>query len=413
MKQPHVSVVIVSRHRPEALILCLRAVARLDYASYEVVVVADRAGLAAVARSPFADKIKTVAFDEANISAARNRGIAVAAGTIIAFLDDDAIPEPRWLSHLIAPFVDRKIAATGGFVRGRNGISFQWKGRITDLTGQSYPVDVHPTVPTALTPPAGWAIKTEGTNMAVRRGVLAGLGGFDPAFQFFLDETDLNVRLAHAGHATAIVPLAQVHHGFSASATRRQDRAVRDLFQIAASTMVFLRKHCPEHRHQTVLAAAFAEQRKRLDAQLTSGLQEPRDVRYLLRSWRKGVEDGQARRLTDSLPLPPAHQAFLPYLPRLQNQSLVLSGHWSKARSLRIKAAKAAKEGALVSLFLFSYSHAFHRVMFRSAGYWEQTGGLWGRSDRDKRPIRVWSMQERVAHEMDRVGAARYGKKEV
>jgi len=60
--------------------------------------------------------------------------------------------------------------------------------------------------------------------MAVRRSVLADLGGFDPRFRFYLDETDLNLRLAARGLYTALVPLAQVHHGFHASARRRKDR---------------------------------------------------------------------------------------------------------------------------------------------------------------------------------------------
>ncbi|MCB2152739.1 MAG: glycosyltransferase, partial [Rhodobacteraceae bacterium] len=58
---------------------------------------------------------------------ARNLGLAAAAGEIVAFIDDDAVPEPRWLARLTAPFADPGIAAAGGFVVGRNGISFQWR----------------------------------------------------------------------------------------------------------------------------------------------------------------------------------------------------------------------------------------------------------------------------------------------
>ncbi|MFU8880742.1 MAG: glycosyltransferase family 2 protein, partial [Rhodobacterales bacterium] len=263
MTQTSVSVVIVSRGRPAALSLCLRAVARLTHPAFEVIVVADPDGLSAVEGLEFSHMIKTVPFDEANISAARNRGVAQAAGQVVAFLDDDAVPEPRWLHHLVSAFDDPDVAAAGGYVRGRNGISFQWRGRILDQTGQAQNVALNSLNPTKLTPPPGWAVKTEGTNMAVRRDVLAQVGGFDPAFRFYMDETDLNMRLARLGHATAIVPLAQVHHGFAASAYRRPDRGVLDLQQIAASTAVFLRKHCPAHRHASLLQAAFKEQRTR------------------------------------------------------------------------------------------------------------------------------------------------------
>ena len=85
-----VSVIVVSRGRPESLTLCLTGLSRQFHDTYEVIVVADPAGMAAVARLPFADEIKTVPFDEANIAAARNRGLAVAAGEVVAFIDDDA-----------------------------------------------------------------------------------------------------------------------------------------------------------------------------------------------------------------------------------------------------------------------------------------------------------------------------------
>jgi len=80
---------------------------------------------------------------------------------------------------------------------------------------------------------------------------LVAIGGFDPAFRYFLDETDVNMRLAKAGHATAIVPLAEVHHGFAASRFRRDDRVPRDLSQIGASWTVFQRKHIAEADHAT------------------------------------------------------------------------------------------------------------------------------------------------------------------
>ncbi len=408
MTPPDVSIVIVSRQRPAALLQCLRGVARLTYAAYEVIVVADPDGLAAVATLPFAGKIKTVAFDQPNISAARNRGIVQAAGSVVAFLDDDAVPEPRWLDHLTAPFADQGVAAVGGYVRGRNGISFQWRGRVVDETGRAIPVETHDIIPTRLMPPVGWAVKTEGTNMAVRRAILAQTGGFDPAFHFFLDETDLNMRLAKLGQATAIVPLAQVHHAYAASAIRRQDRAVRDLFQIAASTVVFLRKHCPADRHQEVLAAAFNEQRTRAVAQLVDGLQEPRDFRRLIQSWHKGIAEGQTRRLTNAVPLPEAQQPFLPFQTLWNHEYITLSGHWSKSAALRQAARKAAETGALVSLFLFSYSTAYHHIRFTQHGYWEQVGGLWGRSDRHTPVFQRWTPNKRVAYETNRIGSARF-----
>lgn len=408
MTRPTVSIVIASWQRPAALSLCLKGVARLAYPSYEVTVVADQAGLDLLKTLPFAASIKSVLFDEPNISAARNRGIAQAAGDIVAFLDDDAVPEPRWLDHLTRPFTDPDVAAAGGYVLGRNGISYQWKGRIVDQAGLARNVSLNKRDPIILTPPPGWAVKTEGTNMALRRDVLAQMGGFDPAFHFYMDETDVNMRLALRGHSTAIVPHALVHHGYAASPRRRPDRAVLDLRQIAASSMVYLRKHCPPSRHAEVLANALSSQRKRLLSQMVDGLLEPGDVRQIIRGWSEGIEEGRLRPMTEPVGLPPAQSAFLPFQSLFSSGHQVIAGFASQAVALKEQARIAADEGRTVSLFLMSPTTLYHRVRFHPEGYWEQTGGLFGKSERSDPVLQFGRLAARIDRELDRIGAARF-----
>ena len=408
MIKPPVSVVVVSRQRPDALKLCLSAVARLSYPDFEVIVVADPAGLRVVEDLPFASQIKTVPFDEANIAAARNRGIVQAAGQIVAFLDDDAIPEPRWLDHLTSVFADPAVAAAGGDILGRNGIIPQRRSCAVDQTGETRTLLLHLRNPTILTPPQGQAVKTQGTNMAVRRDVLSQLGGFDPAFHVSLDETDLNMRLAELEYSTAFVPQALVHHGFAGNSHRWSDRTVKGLHQFAASLMVFLRKHCPPSRHELALGKAFQEERKQILGQMVNGLLEPRDIRRLLRSWRDGVEEGRTRVLTDPVPLPPAQSDYLKFQTLFRADSRIIVGYHMQAKRRRAEAAKAAAEGQSVSLFLFSYSTRDHHVRFHPDGYWEQTGGLWGRSDRSDPYLRAWNIRDRVDHEVQRIGASRF-----
>ena len=39
----------------------------------------------------------------------RNIGIEAAAGDIVAFIDDDAVPHPGWLSELVRPYADARV----------------------------------------------------------------------------------------------------------------------------------------------------------------------------------------------------------------------------------------------------------------------------------------------------------------
>ncbi|MDX2483560.1 MAG: glycosyltransferase [Pseudodonghicola sp.] len=402
-----VSVVIVSRGRPDALRRCLLGVSQLRYDPFEVVVVADAAGRAALPGVPAAAHVKLVAFDAANISAARNAGVAAAAGVIVAFIDDDSAPEPTWLLHLVAGFRDPAVVAAGGFVRGRNGISFQSRGAMVNATGRETPLPLDPKRITLLSTAPGHAIKTEGTNMAFRRSTLAALGGFDPRYRFFLDETDLNLRLAERGAVTALAPLAQVHHGFDASATRRADRAPRDLSEIGASWAVFLARHCPKPRRAQVWADIQASERRRALRHMVAGRLEPRDVRRLMAGLRAGFAEGLGR-APDPLPaLPDPTAPFLPFPQRPQARSVLLAGRfWSRQR-LRTAARTERAAGNHVTLFRFSPSALFHRVTFTDEGIWEQTGGLFGKSDRSQPLIRLWSLAGRIRAETKRVSRLR------
>ncbi len=406
MTRPPVSVVIVSRDRPESLIWCLTGVAGLRYPGFEVIVVADPPGVAAVRASRFDGRVKLIPFDRANISAARNLGVAQAAGEIVAFIDDDAVPEPTWLGYLTAPFANPDVAAVGGFVRGRNGISFQWKARMVDTWGRAEPLDVDEAQPTVLHPGPGQAIKTEGTNMALRRTVLDRLGGFDPNFRFYLDETDLNMRLARAGLATAIAPMAQVHHAYAASPRRSADRAVRDLHEIGASWAVFLRKHCPEAERARRWQEVQNDERARLGDQQARGLIDTADVPRIFASLSAGFEEGQGREIAPLPGVGPPQVAFMEF-PGAGGASVVLSGRTWQARRLRREARARVARGETVSLFLFSPTTRFHKVRMSPDGVWEQVGGVFGRSERNAPLFRLIGFRARVNQEIRRVAALR------
>ncbi len=402
-----ISVVIVSRGRPDALQRCLLGVSQLSYEVFEVVVVADPEGCAAIKTMPQAAEIKLIEFDEANISVARNLGVTAAAGEVIAFIDDDSVPEPSWLEFLAAPFAEPEVMAAGGFVRGRNGISWQSRANLVDRTGRAKSIELDPVEATILTPTPDRAIKTEGTNMAVRRDCLAKIGGFDPSYRFFLDETDLNLRLADLGYSTAIVPRAEVHHGFQASAGRRADRVPVDLFEIGASWAVFLSKYCSVEQRELAWSSVQAEQSRRALSHLISGGLEPRDVGRLKHQLINGYQSGLDRPNSAMPSLPKAPDTFRPF-PGIgtgssKTRSMLLTGRvWSR-RALRRCARRQVAAGKVVTVLRFSPTSMYHRVVFSSDGYWEQFGGIFGKSDRSQKLFSLWSFSQRVRAEVDRI----------
>jgi hypothetical protein len=85
----------------------------------------------------------------------------------------------------------------------------------------------------------------------------------------------------------------------------------------------------------------------------------------------------------------------------------ILAGRsWSRRR-LRAEAAGLAARGDVVSLFLFGPTTLYHRVRHDPAGFWEQSGGLFGRSDRTQPLVRSHTFRQRLADEVRRVAKVR------
>ncbi|WP_211315452.1 glycosyltransferase family 2 protein [Roseicyclus mahoneyensis] len=386
------SVVVVSAGRPRALARCLTALSQLRSTRFEVIVVADADGLAVSCTLPMSDRLTLVPQEVENISAARNAGIAVAAGDVVAFIDDDAVPEPDWAEALLRGFDRPEVGAVTGPVLGRNGISLQWGRMVVDRQGRDRWLEAQ------ASPVHGEVLKLHGTNMAVRRTCLTLTGGFDTGFKFYLDETDLALRLAAAGAQTRYLPAARVHHGFAASARRRADRVPLSLHDIGASSALFLRKHAPDAQ-ETALDLLIADQRARLLRMARARRIGPAEMRSLMESLAAGIAEGRDRRSdVPTCPLAEPH-AFVPLNIELPPEMIRRDGWLHRARMLRDQAAVDVAAGRPSALILLEPTPRKHRVEFTEGGWWEQRGGLFGPSDRAGARVQFWCYRSRVAAE--------------
>ncbi len=402
MTLPSISVIVASRHRPRELLRCIEALRQQDHPRLELIIVADPAAAAAV--RALALPVKLESFDAANLSAARNAGLAVAAGDVTAFIDDDAVAEPTWASRLAMPFADLAVMQATGFVRGRNGLTFQWRAMEVDARGRDHALSV-PARCSLHRGTAVRAVKTQGTNCAFRRAALLAVGGFDPAYRFYLDDADLNLRLAARGGLTAVVPDAQVQHGFSASALRRADRAPLQLFDIGASSAVFLRRHAPGEIG-TGLQSLVTAQRERLLRLMVAGAIEPRDVARLCADLDAGIAAGRDRTLRDDAALADSAAVFLPLTGTGARAGVFAAGWVWERRTLRRVAQEARRAGCIVTVLIMTPGRRPHRQHFLDNGIWWQQGGVSGTSDRSGR-WRPWRFAPRAAREAARIALCR------
>ncbi len=226
MTTPTVTVVVPTRNRGDLIVETMESLLRLEHPGFRIVVVDQstddrtRRAVASVAKDD--SRVRLVATGTVGSSAARNIGAQAAGSDVVAYIDDDCIADPGWLSAIVSEFEDPGIAAVYGrlipYGPGRR-----------DGTEVGFKPAEERAEYGRRTPP--WHIG-HGGNMAFRRHALLDAGGFDPllgAGGLFgaCEDPDIAYRLLAAGRRIAYCSAALVSHKHWKDwpAQRRMERA--------------------------------------------------------------------------------------------------------------------------------------------------------------------------------------------
>jgi GT2 family glycosyltransferase len=175
-------------------------VRELDYPNYETIVVNDGStdGVARIAeRFP----VRLITTPNRGLSAARNTGLANATGEIVAYLDDDARPDPQWLRYLSATFAATDHVGVGGPNIAPPEDNFR-----ATCVAHAPGGPIHVLLTDTL------AEHLPGCNMAFRKASLQAIGGFDERFRIAGDDVDVCWRLQARGWTLGFSPAAMVWH---------------------------------------------------------------------------------------------------------------------------------------------------------------------------------------------------------
>jgi glycosyltransferase involved in cell wall biosynthesis len=254
---PSCSVVVCTRNRPGPLARCLASLGRLEHSNYELIVVDNSPGQRQVEALATTAGARYVVESRVGLSRARNTGSRSAQSEIVAYIDDDAVAEPGWLSSHSASFEDPRVAASTGRVLPISLEAFASRKYAArggeDLGEAAFRVD-------RATP--SWFERANfggvgiGVNMAVRRTLFDSGWGFRESLGVGAGSSILGEEhyafftIVRAGYVVAYVPGAVVHHEYPTSVEELRQRQWR-ILRGSVAYMAMLLVEEPDHRRDT------------------------------------------------------------------------------------------------------------------------------------------------------------------
>ena len=306
--QPTVSIIINTDGRAKPLATCLESLRYLRYPNFEVVVVAGptRDGTRELCAA-WGDAIKFGECPVRNLSQSRNISIGLASGEIVAFLDDDSVPEPEWLDDVIPAFEDPGVAVAGGFLHDHTGKAYQWQFGTADRFGNADMSWNRPAPEYNF--PLSFNFPHVMANSAFRRTALLEVGGFDEEYEYFLDETDVICRFVDAGWKVAQLDKGFIHHKFMPSHIRNESRVLTSWYSLLKNKTYFSLRNGHYHsslQETLVRMQGYVEElRGHVRWAVGEKLLSAADVGRFEEEVERGLRDGLAHGLAEARRLPP------------------------------------------------------------------------------------------------------------
>ena len=144
-----------------------------------------------------------------------NRAVAEVAGDPVILLNNDAVPEPRFVEAVLEGLSEGVDAVAGVLLQERSPELIDSAGVVADATLMGF--DYLHGEPAAAAASAAAPLGPTGGAALYRRRAFEAVGGFDERIFLYYEDLDLALRLAARGGRCRLAPEARALHAYSAS----------------------------------------------------------------------------------------------------------------------------------------------------------------------------------------------------
>jgi GT2 family glycosyltransferase len=255
-----VSVVTINFKGPEDTITCLRALSSLDWPAdrLELICVENASGdeSAELIRSAVPGVTLIESPTNGGFTGGCNLGVAHARGEYIAFLNNDARPDPRWLAAAIEELErDPSVGCVASKVLDWEGERVDYVDGAMTWFGMGYKREVGRKDTGEYEEPKDVLFAT-GAAMVVRADLYRDVGGFDERFFMFYEDVDFGWRLNLLGHRVRYVPTSVAYHRHHAS--MKKLGSWRERYLLERNALLCLYKNLEDATLARTLAPAIA-----------------------------------------------------------------------------------------------------------------------------------------------------------
>jgi GT2 family glycosyltransferase/glycosyltransferase involved in cell wall biosynthesis len=258
--EPLVSVVLVNFRGAHDTLEAISGLKALNWPkdSLEIVVVDNASGddSVEILRSGAPDIVLVESDTNSGFAGGCNLGVQRSSGDVVAFLNNDAKPDPDWIVRGVETLISGpRVGAVASRVLDWEGNAIDYAGAGLTWYGMGYrPLSGHP-ANRKKEATRGPVLFGTGSAMMVRRDVYEELGGFDEDFFMFFEDVDFGWRLNLRGYEYLYEPGSLVFHKHHQS--MKGVGSHKEEYLLERNALMCLYKNLGQDKLRTVLPAAM------------------------------------------------------------------------------------------------------------------------------------------------------------